>query len=160
MKSERRWKERWEEHDRARAALDAIDPDNIDDESLRFLIADELTAGRGPRYILSIIHDVRPSALRKLERIRKRLPGYEGNPANPTGPCPIEYDWDHKNVVGIITLDRDRAIQWAIEAMRFGYTVFQQNTKRGCGGSPGGPDHVRKRVRELRTTVRFRTVET
>lgn len=64
-------------------------------------------------------------------------------------PCPVPYDWQRKNIIGISTDDRARAHAWIVAAMLKGYEVFYSSNKRN-GGSPGSIEHVRERVREDR----------
>jgi len=52
-------------------------------------------------------------------------------------PCPIEYDWRHKNTVGITTADEARAMDWAVRAMMLGYGVFRHWGSRYKGGGGG-----------------------
>ena len=90
---------------RANAAEDALEvmtPD-ADDIEIARAVADYLLAKRPPHH-LSIFHDVRPSAPKRVARIRKDFPNYQGQ---PHGPCPLHYDWQRKNMVGISTRARD-----------------------------------------------------
>jgi hypothetical protein len=54
------------------------------------------------------------------------------------GPCPVEFDWQHKNIVGIDTNDRARARDWAVRAMLAGYAVFHSGWSRGRSGYSQG----------------------
>lgn len=136
-----------EEWARADAALSAIGPE-ADDATLAEIVADYLTAGKGPPYYLFILHDVRPSTERRLARKRKYNPAYPVD--EPFGPCPLRYDWQRKNVVGIKTDDRKVATQWGIEALLLGYSLFQTH-KIGCsGGGQGTLAWIRERKRERR----------
>jgi hypothetical protein len=105
----------------AEDARHAIGPD-ASDENIAAAEADWLTARtHQPPYHLGINHDVRPSAAKKAEMLRKIYPD---RPFDPTGPCPLEYVWQRHNTVGIKTLDRERARAWAREALLLGYRVF------------------------------------
>jgi hypothetical protein len=112
-------------------AMDNIDPD-ANDEVPAGIRADYLMTGHymTTRH-LAIMHDVRPSAQRTIERIRKYRPDYE--PAQDTGPCPLPYDWNRKNIVGISIRDRARARQWCINALLLGYSVHAYDNKNGAG---------------------------
>jgi hypothetical protein len=138
----------WREFNRAEDALWEIDPEQTDDETLMALVADWLTAGRGPRYHLNIMHDARPSAARERARILKYHPDYKGD---PYGPCPVYFHWYHKNIVGIDTTDCETARQWAIEAMRHGYAVSYSQRSRGAGGGLGSLAAIRERARERKS---------
>ena len=66
--------------------------------------------------------------------------------------CPLEFDFIHKNTVGIrISIDGDRARTWIINAMLSGFRVYYFFTKRSSwGASPGRIDEIRHRCREYR----------
>jgi hypothetical protein len=53
------------------------------------------------------------------------------------GPCPLAFDWSYKNVVGISTDDRDRALRWATEAALKGYGISFLLGRKGAGFSRG-----------------------
>jgi len=108
----------------AEKAMHDLDPNDSDQEIAR-IVANylQLPMRHSHAYHLKIIHDVRPSTVRRLEKIRKTWPSYE--PADPTGPCPVVFDWQNKNTVGISTRDRERARQWIVDAMLAGYGVFR-----------------------------------
>ena len=92
---------------REEAALERMDRLSTDASDLEIAeaMAEYYIAVANRRRIrLSIFHDV-----------RKRT-------TEP--PCPVEYDWQHKNTVGITTADEGRARDWAIRAMILGYAVF------------------------------------
>jgi hypothetical protein len=129
----------------AETAYEAINPDDSD-ETIAAIVADWLTTRTSqPPYRLGIFHDVRPSAERNFERSKKYFP--DRKPYQPYGRCPLEFDWQRKNTVGINTLDRERARQWAIDAMLLGYAVFKYWGLRSGGGSSGSLAEVRERAR-------------
>lgn len=131
----------------AEHAVNHVDPE-ASDQAIAEVVADYLLAmfRRSRTYRLSIMHDVRPSASRRVERWRKHLPDHQ--PVEPTGPCPLAYDWHRKNIVGISTRDRDRARQWAIEASLAGYCVYRDWSSQGGGSGRGSIEHIRKRRRD------------
>jgi len=88
------------------------------DLKLALAFADHYIASAYGRKIhLSIFHD-----MRKL---------------STEGPCPLPYDWQHKNVVGISTTDAERARDWCVKALLLGYSVAR-SFRRGCGGGGNG----------------------
>jgi hypothetical protein len=108
---------------------------DVDDATLAGLIADYYivmfpSVLAKQKWHFSIFHDV-----------RKR---------STAGPCPLEFDWQHKNVVGISTKDSTRARDWAVRAMVAGYAVFHSFRRNGSGGSQGtlAQFRERKRVRD------------
>jgi hypothetical protein len=132
---------------RADTAMSALDPD-ADDVTVAGVIADCLTCGWGPPHYLSIFHDIRPSSVRRVEKIREKFPNYQ--PYQPTGPCPIRVDWSRKNMVGIKERDCETAKRWAVEALLLGYSVFHVSKIGGSGGGQGTIAEVRQRKRERR----------
>jgi hypothetical protein len=137
----------WKEVRRVEDALESIDPE-IGDEALMHLLADYLTTQTRSPYYFNIFHDVRPSSARRLARIQRTSPDYEGW-GDPIGPCPVPYHWHRKNLVGVKIADREEARQWAIEAMRHGYTVWYSFKKRyGLALSPGSLANVREKARQ------------
>jgi hypothetical protein len=98
------------------------------DAAVAKLIADHLLESVGARgyYILSIFHDV-----------RKR---------STAGPCPVEYDWHRKNIVGIRTKDRAQAERWIVECELLGYGVFRHYSTGGFAAGPGAIQEVRQRA--------------
>jgi hypothetical protein len=138
----------------AAAAVEAIDPD-ASDEAIAATVADYLlTMYPAPTYYLSVFHDARPSTARRIERLRKQLrqPNYQ--PGQPFGDCPLPFDWQHKNIVGISTRDRARARQWCINAMLAGYGVFSSHTRGGSGAGQGTLAQIRHRIRQQWSTER------
>lgn len=119
-----------EELERARLAVVEINPDD-DDATLAPILAERCVAGHTPPYYLAILHDVRRNA-----------------PA--TIACPIRYDWQYKNKVGIKELDREVAKQWAVGAMLLGYAVYAMWKVHGSAIGPGTIAQVRERVRDGR----------
>jgi hypothetical protein len=117
------------------------------DERIADKVADYLVTmfPRSRTYHLSVIHDVRPAALRKLERMRKIKPDYR--PDNPIGRCPLSYDWTIKNIIGVTTCDQAEARRWATEAMLAGYAVFRRPTRAGVGYGRGSIANLRKNWR-------------
>jgi hypothetical protein len=119
-------KARFAECDRAMKAFDAIGPDDSD-AVIAKAIADELMTGvrimfDGPPYCFFISPII--------------------------GPCPIEFDWQGEDAVGIKTRDKERARSWAIEALLLGYSVFRQaQGPRGTGWGWGSIAQVRERRR-------------
>ena len=99
----------------AEDALEALTSDATDMEIAQ-AVAEHLLANRPPHH-LSIFHDVRPSTPKRVARIRKDFPNYQGE---QHGPCPLHYDWSYKNSVGISTRDKSVARQWIIDAMLLG----------------------------------------
>jgi hypothetical protein len=131
-----------------------IAPD-ASDEEIADKVADYLVTmfPRSKTYHLSVSHDVRPDAVRQLERMRKRYPTYQHD--GHIGPCPLHYDWAVRNIVGITTRDQTEARQWAIEAMLAGYAVFRRPTRAGAGYGRGSIANLRKSWRtELARTPR------
>lgn len=128
-------------------AMASVDPD-ASDETIAAIVADYLVAQMSSRraYHLGVGHDVRPSALRNVERIWKFNPHYQ--PCEPVGPCSLPYDWTYKNVVGISTRDRERARRWIIEAQLAGYGVFRRWGRMGGGFGRGSLTAIRVRRRE------------
>src|SRR4051794_1027553 len=95
------------DYEAAVLALEAVDPDSSD-ETIAGLIADYLDAmNPKPLIHVDIIHDVRPSTLARLDKLRR-----EGFQPEHAGPCPVAYDWHRQNIVGISTRDEARARQW------------------------------------------------
>ena len=105
-----------------------------DDATLAGVVADDLTAGRGPPHYLSIFHDVRSSTPRRMAKL-EIYPDHSGG--YKFGPRPLRYDWSRKNLVGIKETDTETAKQWAIEALLLGYSAFVGRSKRDSGGRPG-----------------------
>ena len=131
-----------------RAAEDALQEVNPDasDEAIAEILADYLTTPLGSRtFHLSIFHDVRPSSLARMKRLRKYDPGYGSH--QRISPCPLPYDWSRKNTVGVSTRDRDRAQQWIIEATLAGYAVFRGFSRQGGGFGQGSLENIRARRR-------------
>ena len=129
----------------AEDAMQEVDP-NASDETIANILADYLTVGnwgRSRAFHLSIFHDVRPSSLARMDRLRKLDPGYR--PHDRIGPCPLPYDWTRTNIVGISTGDRERARQWIIEAALAGYSVFRHIGRHGGGFGQGSIKHIRTR---------------
>lgn len=124
----------------AEDVLEAMTPDATDMEIAR-AVADYLLANRPPHH-LSIFHDVCPSTPKRIARIRKDFPNYQGQ---PHGPCPLHYDWRHKNTVGISTRDEPIARQWIIDAMLLGYGVYRHISKNSWGGGQGSIASIRSR---------------
>jgi hypothetical protein len=122
-------------------AMDNVDPD-ASDETIAGITADYFLIGFTTRH-LSILHDVRPSTQRTIERIRKRFEQPDYQPADPTGPCPLPYDWTRKNAVGISTKDRERARQWCIDAMLAGYDVHHRSSKTSASFGRGTIAQIR-----------------
>ena len=139
-------RERYAAENAAYDAMDAMDPD-ASDEIIAGLVADYLVTQlpNSRTCHLSVLHDMRPSALRNLERIRKYNPDYD---PGPVGPFPLPYDWTYKNVVGVSTRDRDRARQWAIDAMLAGYSVFRSFGRHGSAGGRGTLAQIRAHRRD------------
>ena len=129
----------------AEDAVAAISPDDSD-QTIAEIVAEYLLTRRQPPLChLGIIHDVRPSTLRKVNSIRRKWhPDYE--PPHPFGPCPVPYDWHVANTVGITTHDRDRARQWIIAAMLAGYSVFRRYRRDGAGFGKGSIADMRERA--------------
>lgn len=127
---------------RADNALEDLSPD-ASDQTIAEHIADCLLAYPFTRkFRLSIFHDVRPSSK------RRRTYGLS-DPNARRDPCPVTYDWQHKNLVGIDTDDRERARQWIIEAQMLGYSVSQcWHSKGGAGSGKGTIAEWRKRQKE------------
>jgi hypothetical protein len=119
-----------------------IAPD-ASDEEISDKVADYLVTmfPRSRVYCLSVIHDLRPTALRRLERMRKIRPDYQ--PEYPVGSCPLRYDWTLMNTVGITTRDQARARLWAVEATLAGYGVFRRVTRAGAGFGKGSLKQIR-----------------
>lgn len=121
----------------AKRALDAINPDDSD-QTIAAAIAEVLTTkDYQPPYRLGIFHDVRSSTAKHVERIRKYDPDYQHY--ERYGSIPLEFDWQIKNTLGIRTLDRERARQWAITALLYGYDVFSY-----LGGIGGGGNSIKE----------------
>ncbi len=140
------YRQKRDEEDAADAAMATVDPeasDQIIAETVAEYLVAQLPSSR--LYHLSIIHEVRPREIRRLERIRERNPDYEAG--EPTGPCPVPYNWQNKNVVGVSTHDRDRAKRWAIDAALAGYCVFRSFRRYGSGGGQGSLAEIRERRR-------------
>jgi hypothetical protein len=126
-------------------AMDNVDPD-ASDETIASITADYFLIGFTTRH-LDILHDVRPSTQKRIERIRRE--GWLNyQPADPSGPCPLPYDWTRKNVVGISTKDRERARQWCIDAMLAGYSVHHRSSKTSASFGRGTIAQIRARRRE------------
>ena len=107
----------------AEDAVAAINPDDSD-EAIAQIVAEYLLTAQRPPYRFSIFHDVRPRTQR--------------------GPCPLPFDWRHKNTVGITTRDREHARQWTIDAMLAGYGVFRGFPGHGGSGfGQGSIAHIR-----------------
>jgi hypothetical protein len=127
-----------------------VGPD-VDDNALAAIMADYLTEGRwsphGKNYYLSITHDVRSSALNAIAARRKYDPDFEPN--YPVGPCPLHYDWQYSNTVGIKTKDSRVAKQWAIEAILLGYSVHWGERIGGVTTGVGTLAHVREKKKQL-----------
>ena len=78
--------------------------------------------------------------------MKEQFPNYQ--PAQPFGPCPLDYDWTRKNLVGIRG-DEDRAVRWIVEAMLLGYAVGRCFGGIRSGGSGRGTlAQIRGRHRE------------
>lgn len=131
----------------AEDAMSSAGPE-ASDETIAGIVADYLLtkAVSGQRALLSIIHDVRPSSLLHLERMREKL-GSRCNEPGRIGPCPLPHDWARMNVVGISTRDRDRARQWIVAATLAGYCVFYSSYRDGSGGGQGSLAAIRARRR-------------
>jgi hypothetical protein len=135
------------EWQRADDAFWALDP-NADDATIAEVVAERCVAGHSPPYYLFIIHDIKPITLRHIARMEKHWPGYRHS--DPVGPCPLRYDWQRKNIVGIKEPNREIAKQWAIDALLLGYAVFE-TWKITCNGAGRGAlAEVRKDVQERR----------
>jgi hypothetical protein len=134
------------EYEAAVLALEAVDPDTSD-ETIAGLIADYLAVmNPKPLIHVGIIHDVRPSTLARLDRLRKA----DFQPTEPAGPCPVAYDWHSINTVGISTRDETRARAWTITATLAGYNVFRKATRHAAGFSPGPIADIRQRAARRR----------
>lgn len=141
----------WSEiHRRANAAEDVLEAMTADADNMEIAraVADYLLVKRPPHH-LSIFHDVRPSTPKRIARIRKDFPNYQGQ---PHGPCPLHYDWRHKNTVGISTRDESVARQWIIDAMLLGYGVFRHIVKHSGGSGQGSIAAIRSRIADRRNT--------
>jgi hypothetical protein len=134
------------EEDAAYDALNAVDPE-ASDEVIAALIADHAVKQLpSSRLIhLSIMHEIRPREIQRIERAIERdsKAGHD-----PFGPCPLPFDWQSRNTVGISTRDPERARQWAFDAMLAGYAVYRQGRRNGSGGGMGTIAHVRDRRRD------------
>jgi hypothetical protein len=141
----------WQEEELAAKALDEADPD-ANDATLARIVVEYMTS-HPPPYCLSVFHDARPSALRRIERMRKIWPDWQPSNAsgNAAGPCPLRYDRHHKNTVWIRTNNREEARRWGIEALLLGYALFHAR-KLGChvAGGQGTLAEVRERARGRR----------
>ena len=139
----------WQEEERTAMALSRADADAAD-ATLAELVVDYMVA-RKPPYCLSIFHDVRPSTLRRIERIRKMRPDWQPSPARGTaaGPCPLPYDRHYKNTVW----NREEARSWGIQALLLGYALFHSR-KLGCwiAGGQGTLAEFRERARQHAAT--------
>lgn len=142
----------WE---RAHQAFSALDPEVVDDATLMEAIVDCLLAS-GPPFLLAIVHDVRPSTAKRIARCKKigvelgrELPDWAYS-RDPIGPCPLRWDWQRKNIIGIETMDREEARAWAVEAMLAGYCVYHHTSISGSGSGNGSLAQARKRLRERR----------
>jgi hypothetical protein len=93
----------------ARFELDNVTKPSATDDEIIALAALALTENEPEVYRLGINHDVRAAACRT------------GKPR--TGACPVEYDWAHRDMVGIETPHKHVAVHWAAMALRAGYTV-------------------------------------
>ena len=130
----------------ADAAMYDLDPTDMSDAALAQCVAEYFVTRGPPPHRLFILHDVRPSAERNIARARKQFPNYQ--PADPIGPCPLDYDWTRKNLVGIRG-EEDRAVRWIVEAMLLGYAVFRCFGGIRSGGSGWGTlAQIRARHRE------------
>jgi hypothetical protein len=134
-------------HRRANAAEDVLEAMAADasDMEIAQAVADYLLAKRPPHH-LSIMHDVRPSTPKRIARLRKDFPNFQGQ---PHGPCPLHYDWHRKNMVGISTRDESVARQWIIDAMLLGYGVYRHIVKHSWGGGQGSITAIRSRLKTL-----------
>jgi hypothetical protein len=72
-----------------------------------------------------------PKTEQRMLRIMKRFPDYRSD--DRFGPCPLEYDWQHRNIVGIRTGDEERARRWVIDALLLGYSPFYCFSAHGNG---------------------------
>lgn len=89
------------------ARLLTITADNSDRNVANMIAAAMLETDRQP-YWFSINHDVRPP---------KCL------------ACPVHYDWNLKDRVGIKTLVRERAFDWIASAAMHGYQINREGGK-------------------------------
>jgi hypothetical protein len=93
----------------ARFELDNVTKPSATDDEIIALAALALTENEPEVYRLGINHDVRAAACRT------------GKPR--TGACPVEYDWAHRDLLGIETPHKHVAVHWTAMALRAGYTV-------------------------------------
>jgi hypothetical protein len=142
--NQREYMQRRAVEDAAEDAMASVDPDATD-EVIAVVIADYLVTQLPTSRTchLSVLHELRP---RELARFRKYSP--ERPFDHGIGPCPLPYDWQRKNVIGISTRDRDRARQWAIDATLAGYCVFRSFHRNGSGGGQGTLAHIWERRRD------------
>jgi hypothetical protein len=110
----------------AEDAMNSLNPD-ASDEAVACAVADLYLARTAHLgfITLSIFHDV---------RLRSRA-----------GPCPLPYDWNRKNIVGVTTRDRVRARRWIISAMLAGYGVFYHMSRNSSGFGQGSIEAIRRR---------------
>jgi hypothetical protein len=146
MVSARVWEEHFRRQQVAEDALEAIDLD-AGDKEIALAMTGYLLTMRRPPYRLSIMHDVRPSTEKRIARIKKQNPNYE--PVDHVGPCPLDYTWQHKNTVGITTLDEYIAEQWIIKALMLGYAPWRCfRGIRSGGAGPGTLASFRRHLHE------------
>jgi hypothetical protein len=128
----------------AEDAMENVNPD-ASDQAIAEILANYLLRWRPSHrrtYRLSIFHDVHPSALRRWQKL------YPDRRPSDVGPCPLPYDWIHKNTVGIATRDRALARQWIIDAALAGYAVFRHLGAQYGGFGQGSIEDIRNRRRE------------
>lgn len=132
---EQAWREYLRHRQITEDAMWAVNPDASDAEIAK-AIANYLLV-KQPPYRLGITHDVRARKQRVIH-------------SADFGPCPLDYTWQHKNTVGITTLDEYIAEQWIIKALDAGicpHGVAPQGIRSG-GHGPGTLASFRRHLRE------------
>lgn len=118
----------------ARFQLDNLTKPSATDEEIIALAALALIENEPEVYRLGIDHDVRAAACRS------------GKPK--TGACPVEYDWAHRDMVGLETPHKHVAMHWIMMALRAGYTVCVTDKTRVAAipGYSASVARCRKRI--------------